>query len=670
MKKNSSLKKFLILALIFLFVFSIGSSFATDDSNITGDTNAIEDNCAADAIATDDAIIAVDANAIEDNNVVEHIDLKDNSGNAVGDSSKGTLVVLGEGADATESESFFEIDQNKSTIAVWGTRFQDLQDAIDAASDNYTILLRCDLYGNGSQIIVNKSVAIEGNGMKTLDANYSSRIFCILSDNVVLKNLRLINGYQRCYDPNELRPYGHSDNYDYAPVINVAPIDSDSSPNNLIEENGSVKTVLDNGTVIELPETNYSSFMFLDLYDYSVPPLNSTEDNEFGTGPAIKWVGNNGTLIDSLILDNKIDYAFSVGDGKAVSWIGNDGRIKNTYVGLSTYYVYFPLIGYYPGKIAYPGKILDTPVHGTYYGNLESSAFFPDVTLNTLPALKLKNITSYYEEGKKVSFNLNHDDVSFVNETLEVSILSKKCNYTFEVSSDEKGNVKFNLPKNLSAGNYDLIVKFSAGMRNLSSNTTVTINKAPIKVTAPNYTAQYKYGDNYTIKLINSKTNKPFSDKEINLDIYTGKEVKTYTAYTNKKGIADFCHYLSLFSIGKHKVRILVDRNYNLSKKEFTIQITKRKTDIKLSKTSFKYKKSDYLKISLKNKIKKVPLKSLQVKVKIFTGKKSKTYTLKTDKNGMVKINTKGLSKGNHKIQISSSSKLYLISKITSIKVK
>lgn len=612
MKKNLSLKNILILSLIFLFVLSIGSSFATEDLNTTGDNNLIDDNAMADTLS-DEKEISYQKPLMSDEN--------SNSNNG----SDEEKVIS---SNSSKSESFLIIRPNESSITVLGGNFQDLQDAIDYASDNYTIYLICNMLGEGKPIIVNKSVVIEGNG-HTLDANYSSRIFCILSDNVVLKNLELIHGYQRAYDSYKLRPYD-SKNFDNAPALTQ------------------------------------------EFFDYSVPPLNSTDDIEYGWGPAIKWLGNNGTLIDSAILNNKIDYANDIGEGKAVSWLGTGGRIINTFMVSNEYHHFFVPWGIVGYQQKSEGKVLDTSPHGVYYGNIEGNVYFLDVALNVLPNLDVKNVTSYYGEGKKISFNLNHGNASFVNESLELSILSKKYNYTFNVFSDENGNVEFNLPKNLSVGSYNLIVGFNDGKNNISSNTTVKINKATVSVSAPDFKAQYYSGAKYTLKLINAKTKKPISGMKVNLNVYNGKKVKTYTVKTNNKGIATFDKFTLpsvIYDAGKHKVTISVDKSYDLSKKEFTVQISKAKTDIKLLKTSFKYKKSDNLKISIKNQIKKTAISGLKLKVKVYTGKKYKTYTLKTDKNGMVKINTKILSKGSHKIQITSEDKRYLVSKTTSIKV-
>ena len=92
--------------------------------------------------------------------------------------------------------------------------------------------------------------------------------------------------------------------------------------------------------------------------------------------------------------------------------------------------------------------------------------------------------------------------------------------------------------------------------------------------------------------------------------------------------------------------------------------------NLKLSKTSFSYKKTDYLKLTLSHKNTKKAVANANLIVKIFNNKKWISYKLKTDKNGLIKINTKNLSKGAHKLTVSSNSKYYSIGKSTSIKVK
>ena len=57
------------------------------------------------------------------------------------------------------------------------------------------------------------------------------------------------------------------------------------------------------------------------------------------------------------------------------------------------------------------------------------------------------------------------------------------------------------------------------------------------------------------------------------------------------------------------------------------------------------------------------------MKVKVYTGKKYKTYTLKTSSKGIAKLNTKSLSVGTHKVVVSSANK-YCVAKSAKSTIK
>lgn len=74
------------------------------------------------------------------------------------------------------------------------------------------------------------------------------------------------------------------------------------------------------------------------------------------------------------------------------------------------------------------------------------------------------------------------------------------------------------------------------------------------------------------------------------------------------------------------------------------------------------YKKKGSFKITIKDTDKKI-IKKLKLKVKVYTGKKTKTYTLKTNAKGIATLSTKNLKKGTHKVVISSGDSNYTLSK-------
>lgn len=81
-------------------------------------------------------------------------------------------------------------------------------------------------------------------------------------------------------------------------------------------------------------------------------------------------------------------------------------------------------------------------------------------------------------------------------------------------------------------------------------------------------------------------------------------------------------------------------------------------------------KKSSNLKVTIKNSQNKKPIKQTNFTVKIFTGKKYKTLSLKTNSKGVFKISMKKYSQGNHKISIYLSNTDYYINKKISFKIK
>ena len=137
---------------------------------------------------------------------------------------------------------------------------------------------------------------------------------------------------------------------------------------------------------------------------------------------------------------------------------------------------------------------------------------------------------------------------------------------------------------------------------------------------------------------------------------------KKYYEKTDSDGLA-FFEVPKSVKAGKYKVEVSV--KYSNITKSFKLKVKPAKTSLKLKKTVFKYKKSDYLKIKIRNDYTEKNLKGVKVKVKIS----GKTYKLKTDKKGLIKISTKKLSKGKHKVTVTSNNKNYSIKKKAYINV-
>jgi hypothetical protein len=588
----------------------MGLSFATED------TNSDFTNTYADDVILEDSLneYCLDSNiALEEDS--QEINAADED---ILESSESNDNVFNEGQhiNTDDDDPQTKFIRDGSQITVWSTKFEYIQAAIDYANENDTIVLLWSSEGNGSQIIVNKSVTIEPHwDYVTLDAKGQSRIFCILSDNVVLKNLRLINGFQNISDDE--------------PII-----------------------------LINLDTTINDS-------DASTSTQSSDDPNLQGKGGAIKWVGNNGSLINCTLTDNCL-IANVRENGNTISWLGENGRIINSFFELNQAH----------GTIFISGdmsisNVIDSPVRGVYYGDLDERVFFADVGVNFKPVIILKNVSTYYKSGEKVSFSLKANGIKCVNETMTILISRSYCYIEpFNVTSDSNGVISFKLPKSLNIGKWKLEVYHIGDDYNRSAFSYITVKKIPAKVSLSKYATYYNSGKKFTFKLLNSKTNKtvPNTNLYLTVDGYKAGTAE-YFIKTDKYGKVSLD--LSKFSVGKHKVCISgsYDDVLTLSKTT-TITISKGKSNVKLSKNSFKYKKSDKLKVTITDKRTKKPIKNTKVTVKVYTGKKYKTYNLKTNKKGTIQINTKNLKKGTHKIIIGSKNKNYKISKKASIKIK
>ena len=98
--------------------------------------------------------------------------------------------------------------------------------------------------------------------------------------------------------------------------------------------------------------------------------------------------------------------------------------------------------------------------------------------------------------------------------------------------------------------------------------------------------------------------------------------------------------------------------------------ISQAPTTVKAPKVKFKYKKSKYFKVTIKNKKTKKPVAKLKLKLKIYTGKKYKIYKVTTNKKGVAKFNTKKLKRGKHKVVISSANVNYEVNKKSLIRIR
>lgn len=245
--------------------------------------------------------------------------------------------------------------------------------------------------------------------------------------------------------------------------------------------------------------------------------------------------------------------------------------------------------------------------------------------------------------------------VSITNQTSKTGIEGKKVgiyvdnNLWKEQKTNTKGFIDVNFKKN--PGTYHIEAKLHDGTDFTFGKMDVTVMAIPTSIKLSQSGAYYK-DTALTFKLTNMVTKKPVADVNINVKFSNGKTAKLTT---NSKGKAT---YNVAFTPGKYSVTGTTSSKYvarNTVSMQFTIG--KNYLDIAVSGLTTTYNSAKALNVKVINHFTKKVMKNHKITLKVFTGKKSKTVTLKTDSNGKAKFDTSGLSVGNHKIVIKNSEK-------------
>ncbi len=278
--------------------------------------------------------------------------------------------------------------------------------------------------------------------------------------------------------------------------------------------------------------------------------------------------------------------------------------------------------------------------------------------------LSANNFSATYGAGKKLLITLKNSNtkksINYSKLKLRVYFSSKSYS-DFYAYTNGSGVSSFGI--NLGAGKYKVIIYCVDGNVSASSITRyITVTKVSAKLSSSKVTAYYASPKYFTVKMINSKTGKSLVGAPILLNVYTGKKFKVVKLTTDDKGIAKW--KISGISAGSHIVYIGSGSNSakaNVIKS--SIKLYKAQTTVYAPKVINKYKASKYFKVKITNKNTKKVVSSLTLKIKVYTGKKYKTYTVKTNSKGIVNLNTKYLSKGTHKVVIKSGNTNYSVSR-------
>ena len=231
----------------------------------------------------------------------------------------------------------------------------------------------------------------------------------------------------------------------------------------------------------------------------------------------------------------------------------------------------------------------------------------------------------------------------------------------FVGKTNKNGNVYVSTP--LSVGKHKIVYQ-SVDNNYKSGQITryLTVKTAPAKFSAPKVSTYYKSGRVFKIKLINTKTNKPIHSGTMNIKLYISKnKYYNYTGVSDAKG---FVQFKATLKPGTYKV-VVSDYDKGYTAKAVTSQIKVSKSPIKIAPTALKVKKGKYFKVKVTSTKSKKVLSAVKVKVRVYTGKKYKTYTIKTNKKGIASLKIKQ-KVGKHKVVLTPyQTKYYTAKKVT-----
>ena len=574
--------------------------------------------------------------------------------------------------------------------------FDAIQQKINNARHGDTVHISGYYKGSGSEITINKALTLEGDDDYTfIKADYKSRIFTVTASNVVLKNLVMKEGdadyddggavycnanvncvLNNCIIGYCQADYGgatyYCDSYNSMFLANSASRGGAMYGGNAINSAFANNTASDRGGAIYVRDgvsvqncefenntAKYGGALYSCAGYNTVSSSNFKYNVAYDDGGAI--YNNDEDDSGLTVLSSDFRYNEADDDGGAIyTSSGADTVVRNSYFWSNNagYWGGAMCRGMVYGSSFYLNKA-DSYGGGMYYGtaldcsfawNTPQNAYETDVYESITGKITLSQSGSYFG-GKTVSAKVvntkNNNPLSGVAVTFKFSNGKSAIVYT-----GSNGVATYNVPFN--PGTYSVTAtissSYSASATTLSN---IKIAKAKGKITPSKLSTKFGVNKYFKVKVINTQTKKGISGVKLLLKVYTGKKAKKVHATTDSSGVAYY--NAAKLKVGKHKVKVSVATKV-VSAKAKSSKITVKKARIGLNTYDALYyykdvKKGKYY-IGAYNKDAGGYLKGVKLKVKVFTGKKSKIYTLKTKKDGFAILKTKGIAVGKHKVQI------------------
>jgi|GEM_PF-1529965 hypothetical protein len=612
-------------------------------------------------------------------------------GNNVNNTSKGYVLINVRGAA--------EINTNGTKINVNSTKKGEVQiinitngvDALDFNKDDLNITVTYK-EGNETKNITTEWNVVNGTISFTLEnANFTTANLTITYNKTTSKSITLNRIYNVVIEAVNLVNEYQDGNF----TFKVTDVDDSTTSLKGKKLSLLLKGNISVGHSATIDENNIASFKTANLYifDQSGGGLNMKQlevgnySVEMSVSDSLKGNKTNATLTvkKANIKIEITPYKEYYGSDKNVtikvtnvnSGLAVPGIILKLYMPQTsgqTYYVQTDSNG--TARISAKNLIggdYKLTVSNNDTKNINNASDSTTVTVMKIPvSIIAKDVTVDFNTGTTSTITVKKDGkaVSGMYLLVRVYETSKKYNdYLFQTNS--KGQVSFSA--SLAVGKHKIVINSADNRYSASQVTkTVTVKKASAKFTAKKVTAYYKGGKYFTIKLTNTKKKKAIYDAKVNIKVYISKY--RYYNYNGNTG-ANGQIKLSLDSLkpGSYKVVVKGADAKDYTAKQVTSKIVIKKAPTKLTPKKLTAKKGakKYFQVKVTNKKTKKVIKGVKVKIKVYTGKKAKTYTVKTNSKGIAKISTAKLKVGSHKVIVTSANKYCVAKKAkSSIKIK
>ena len=563
----------------------------------------------------------------------------------------GVVLLLSIGLVSAEDNSTVLTTDDNPEILANDKTFDDLQTDITTAINNGSEKLELEgKYVFSGKTVEVGSLCIDGQGKTVIDGKKANKVLFSAS-NVVFKNIKFINANSGVIfvDYNNVTVENcEFINNSGENVIGTPWVDGCLVTNSKFENNNVKKAVID----------SYCSKLVLTNVEF-----NNNKDAILSIG------GDSNVVIDNItLLKNTISSSTGIYVSDCKKFVLRNSNFKNNKISAA-------LMRLFANNADLSNCNFTDNTGDLIIGscNIDNCNF-----INTVSTYEIIFVDSnkYFTpviknsvfRNNKVNGNSGDCGVLVVGDKVNVvscEFTGNSAYYGGAIYSHTSGKIDNCVFKDNTGKIAGAI--FVADPKVVLTNNKFTNNKAATSNDVYGYFAieltktSYYCGEKITAKVKDKFTNKYVSGMTLDFVLWKNK-------IHSKKSVTRIAKTFdtSLLDVGNHVavIHIADDTLQAILIKDITVK--KAPTIIKAPKVTSKYKKSNYFKVNVKNKITKSPVKKTYVKIKID----KKTYKVKTNSKGVAKINTKKLKVGKHKVVISSGSANYKMSAKSTIKIK